>query len=173
MEKPVNVWQNVNKNIASWSRRGYDRIGQSNILLGLKFAPSTLIRMESKGLRRKTKLNALFLFVVFILIYRKFDSRASNRFNQFALLPSLIYNRTLRAAEHTRHRFLLFGSAEPEIDPVTLVENYKKIEERFNRRRIFLKEHCENLNLNGSLAANVHHDGSALDAIWNNVLAGK
>lgn len=135
--------------------------------------------MESKGLRRKTKLNALFLFVVFLLIYRKFDSRASNRFNQFALLPSLIYNRTLRAAEHTRHRFLLFGSApeEPEIDPVTLVENYQKIEERFQRRRVFLKEHCESLNLNGSLVdtvvSDIDSDGSIFEPIWNNVLAGK
>ena len=138
--------------------------------------------MESKGLRRKTKLNAIFLFVVFLLIYRKFDSRASNRLNQLAFLPSLIYNRTLRAAEVTRHRFFLFGSGpeEPEIDPVTLVENYLEIEERFERRRVFLKEHCESLNLNISLSDTVINDinedengeTDAFDEIWDNILAG-
>ena len=135
------------------------------------------INMESKGLRRKTKLNALFLFLVFILIYRKFDSRASNRFNQFS---SLIYNRTLRAADATRHRFFLFGSApeEPEIDPVTLVENYLKIEERFENRKMFLREKCMEKNMNvtytaeSELVIDENATTSIFDEIWGNVLAG-
>ena len=76
------------------------------------------------------------------------------------------------ASSASRHRFLLFGSAEPEIDPVTLVENYKKIEDRFEKRRQFLNENCEILK--GIAVRNVTKDerDRVLDDIWENVLAG-
>ena len=55
---------------------------------------------------------------------------------------------------------------------MTLVENYKKIEERFEKRRQFLNENCEILK--GIAVRNVTKDerDRVLDDIWENVLAG-
>jgi len=79
--------------------------------------------------------------------------------SSLTFIPRLIYNRTIRAIENLR--------GKEEIELVTLVNNFEKIEERFKRRRDFLNEQCEKLGLNETT------DTYDLDDITDNILAGK
>ena len=79
--------------------------------------------------------------------------------SSLTFIPRLIYNRTIRAIENLR--------GKEEIELVTLVNNFEKIEERFKRRKDFLNEQCEKLGLNETT------DTYDLDDITDNILAGK
>ena len=83
----------------------------------------------------------------------------NSRKSSLTFIPRLIYNRTIRAIENLR--------GKEEIELVTLVNNFEKIEERFKRRKDFLNEQCEKLGLNETT------DTYDLDDITDNILAGK
>lgn len=91
------------------------------------------------------------------MIYRRFDSKADERLSSLTFIPRLIYNRTIRAIENLR--------GKDEIELVTLVNNFEKIEERFKRRKDFLNEQCEKLGLNETT------DTYDLNDITDNILA--
>jgi len=108
-------------------------------------------------MRRRTKLNILFMLGVFLIIYRRFDTKADERLSTLTFIPRLIYNRTVRAIETFRHR--------DDINLVELVTRHGEIEARFERRRTFLKHACQDMGLNRTLGE------GEINTLAGNVLA--
>ena len=86
--------------------------------------------------------------------------KSNSKNSKLTYFPRLIYNRTIRAIEAFR--------SPPEIDLVTLVNNFEKIEERFRRRKDYLDQACQRLGLNQTEDA-----VQITSTLHSNVLAGK